>query len=609
MFLFNILIIIKLTLHSPICKQFENHCKMCNPITKLCEKCDKYIFKPDKNGGCEGSKKCILGKNQCLECNEEGNLCINCIEGYFPDENGGCSYSSNCEISDEGKCLKCKENFILVGLDNYFYKGITICKSTILGDFKNCEKIDAEKGVCYECKNGFFLTSEDHKCISIENCNESTFDLCTKCNNGYYLDKKENKCKSYSNNTAFRRCQETVDGKVCDICEEEFYFDANKKCTAINYCEKSSSDTRCEKCIEGYYLTEYGSYCTPEINCHSGDKNLGICISCKENYYIDLSDGKCKSNKENNEFKYCSEADEGKCKRCVINYVLGLDNRCSLTNNCSNAENGKCIECIENYYLGKDNKCSNIEHCIYSNLYYCIECEGNYYFDGNTQKCLIGENKFKNCKSSSRGDFCEECKNDFYLNMTNKLCYSNEEKNNFYKCSKTDNEGKNCYSCITGYYLGEDNKCSRIEGCKFSENEDKCIECDNDYYCLDVRTGKCEPNDEVIDEKKKFYFRCNMTNEEGNKCALCQNKYDLDENGLCVDNFHCEEKDEEGNCKKCINEIGENLCLNKYFGCVELFWNNNCLECNNVTDFYICTKCLEGYEPDDSGYCITIFEK
>ncbi len=40
----------------------------------------------------------------------------------------------------------------------------------------------------------------------------------------------------------------------------------------------------------------------PEENCYNGDKDLGICIECKDNYYLDFNDGKCKPNQENNEF-------------------------------------------------------------------------------------------------------------------------------------------------------------------------------------------------------------------------------------------------------------------------------------------------------------------
>ena len=51
-------------------------------------------------------------------------------------------------------------------------------------------------------------------------------------------------------------------------------------------------------------------------------------------------------------------------------------------------------------------------------------------------------------------------------------------------------------TCIEYYYLGSiDNKCSTIEGCELSENENKWIQCLDYYYCIDEKTGKCEEND------------------------------------------------------------------------------------------------------------------
>ena len=45
----------------------------------------------------------------------------------------------------------------------------------------------------------------------------------------------------------------------------------------------------------------------PEKNCIEGDKDLGICNACIDNYYLDYNDGKCKSIQENNEFKQIME--------------------------------------------------------------------------------------------------------------------------------------------------------------------------------------------------------------------------------------------------------------------------------------------------------------
>ena len=118
-----------------------------------------------------------------------------------------------------------------------------------------------------------------------------------------------------------------------------------------------------------------------------------------------------------------------------------------------------------------------------------------------------------------------------------------KEKNIFkmYKCSKTDYYSGECAGCIEGYYLGyEDNKCSLIEGCAISENENKCLKC-GQYYCLDSKTGQCKDNDIIEDEDEKYYYRCSKTDEKGTKCEVCRENLLLYENGLCIDYDHCED--------------------------------------------------------------------
>ena len=97
-------------------------------------------------------------------------------------------------------------------------------------------------------------------------------------------------------------------------------------------------------------------------------------------------------------------------------------------------------------------------------------------------------------------------------------------------------------NCIEEYYLGyEDSKCSLIEGCAISENENKYLECDL-YYCSDAKTGQCRDNDVIEDEDKIYYYRCIKTDEKGTKCDVCPENLFLDENGFCINYDHCEEK-------------------------------------------------------------------
>ena len=185
-------------------------------------------------------------------------------------------------------------------------------------------------------------------------------------------------------------------------------------------------------------------------------------------------------------------------------------------------------------------------------------------------KCEIASGNFTNFKSSSELNFCQRCKDNFYINLTDNLCYSNnDEETEFYKCAKInkteEDEYYKCEYCIDGYYLGKiDNRCSTIEGCDLSENENKCIECDG-AYCLNLNSFKCFPNDEIISEDKKYYYRCIETNKEGTACEICEDDFILDENGLCIDDFNCIDK-KNGICQKCQNDEEGTFCLKKYFG-------------------------------------------
>ena len=595
--------IIQIELSSQKCIEGENNCIKCHPQTQLCVKCDKDIYISNSQGICEPSHQCKLGYNNCLECNEEQNLCKKCDLGYYPDENGGCSYTRNCELSYKGECLKCKYRYILVGAKD----DLKYCKSLNSDDFTNCKKIDTDTGKCRQCIGDLNMNEGDKKCLEMFDCYESSFGICIKCNTSYYLDKTENKCRYQVGN--FFNCKISLDGKFCSKCDDDYYLLEPGYCIGINYCLRGAIYNKCKKCFPGYYIANYDGSCTKESRCDIGDKHLGICLECETDYYMDFSDGKCKSNQENNEFKYCLQADIF-CKKCIYGYYLSEDNKCSYTEFCEEVENGICITCKENYYLGLDNYCIDIEHCIYSQYGICFECEDNYYFNNLDKVCkYIDDNndKFKNCKYGTRTE-CKRCKDNFYLNVTDYLCYDNTDINDkFYKCSIIDINNEFCIDCVSDYYLGElDNRCTNNYGCDLSdkENLDRCIEC-NEYYCLDINTGKCEYNEELYSEEKKIYFRCNRTNKEGTECEVCIEGYNLS-NGLCKENFHCiEEKD--GICQKCHNSFSYHFCLNEDFGCIQIFYDN-CLECNNNENFNRCTKCYEGYKLNKFNECVLIEE-
>ena len=586
---------------SQLCIESKNFCNKCNPLTDLCIICsEEDILVPDTSAGCVGSQKCISGKNYCIECDEEDKLCKKCEFGFYPDENGACSFSKDCKMSFKGDCLECKNDFILL-------KTNKICKSTLNDDFKNCKEIDLESGFCLVCENGYYLNGGDKKCSKTENCFESIFGKCSSCNSGFYLNLKEDKC--IERNGIFTFCKQTIDGQNCDKCDSGSYIDGKGICVNTKFCAKST-DGKCEECNSEYYFSANNNVCVNTKNCYWGDKDIGICLNCNMYYYLDNNDYKCSSNLEENDFKYCLNLVNNICEKCESGYYLGKDSKCSFTPNCQESKNGKCISCIEKYYLGKDNLCSEIEHCSYSRFNFCRECEDGYYYNQKEKKCIKneGNKSLENCKYTcldTEEIKCCECKNNFYLNNDQTLCVENNKNDKFYKCAFVDENGENCIKCIDGYYLGsQDKKCTLIDNCKISENENKCLECD-DLFCLDESIGNCVNNDFLHDINKKLYFACKRTNQEGTKCEQCLEGYELNEDGYCVNLANCEDS-KDGKCLRCKNEKSKDgylYCANEIFGCIEGHFKN-CLRCDNLNDLFECTQCKDGFEIDQYGACV-----
>ena len=592
--IFLALIIIPLINSFPSCINNENFCKKCNSLTNLCFKCQYDNLIPNAEGGCTGGKKCEVGANYCNECNIQGELCKICENGYIPDKNGGCSYTTNCKFSYNGECLECEDNYILIGKD----LELKICKNLDIDDFKNCKEIDIQKGLCKKCEDSYFLNSGDKKCTKVENCKESVYGNCKSCNLGYYLNKKNNTCIYKMGD--FLYCKQSLDGVNCDICDEMMYFDEKGICSKSNFCSESFYGN-CQKCISNYYLSSTNKFCSIEKYCSYADKDTGICNLCQYNFYLDTKDYKCKSNQQENNFKYCQKVTNDQCLECIPGYTLSKDLKCTITYHCLEAENGKCLSCENEYHIGLDNKCINIDHCIYSSNYECKECEDNYYYNSLLRKCVEAVDNLKNCKNS-QGYRCNESKNKFCLNYNDSTCIDNTQEAPYYKCKYTDYTSNYCARCIDNYYLGsEDNKCTLIQNCKISKDENTCIECD-EYYCLDLKKGLCFVNDYIDDENFKFYYACNLTNKEGTACEKCIEGYEVGKDGYCVDVNRCLEK-KEGDCIRCINEeYGFNYCANKIFGCVETGFEN-CLRCDDFLDISSCTECKEGYKLLSNGHC------
>ena len=54
------------------------------------------------------------------------------------------------------------------------------------------------------------------------------------------INKKDEKCLLQDNQ--LYHCQETIDGKNCDKCIDEYFLNEELKCINTNYCKKANID-------------------------------------------------------------------------------------------------------------------------------------------------------------------------------------------------------------------------------------------------------------------------------------------------------------------------------------------------------------------------------
>lgn len=590
------------------CKEGKNFCILCELSTDLCKQCESEIFKPDKKGGCEGSKICKKNDNYCIEC-KNSTQCETCELGFFPDSNGGCSNVENCEISENGICRKCMDNFALI------YKGKSYLECVSLNnneELLNCEEYDTY-GHCLKCKENYFMNAGDKKCSKTNNCLYSSNGICDICDYDYYLDKnnKTNYLCILNNGTnTLWKCIFSENGKTCDECLFPYFLSKNNFCVKNINCTLGDLNLgKCLKCSEDLYLSSDNYSCTTSDLCITGYMHNNKCKLCKNGFYTNLTDGNCYSNTENNDQKYCVTFSE-KCESCEENYFLGEDNKCSSSKNCLKSEYGNCTQCIQGYYLGKDNKCTKVEHCAKANFnYQCEDCDDNFFlYQGNCYNDDIKGNTFKNCKVVYSGlDHCSECKINYYIDEADYLCHDNTNvDNNFYRCShviKNSQGNKVCNACEYPYYLTEkDLKCISIPGCAETDSSStQCKECISGM-CHDIRAGTCQDNS-ILDEEEEnpVCYRCIETSPSGSNCNKCEEGYSLSSLKFCIDDSLCAKK-ESNKCVECkqnvkLNEEVKSFCLNEFFGCIESI--EGCLTCDDYFHPENCTKCLKGYYLDE----------
>ena len=488
------------------------------------------------------NKNCMKYYNFCIQCNEETDLCEYCMFSVFkPDSEGGCVGAKKCIVGNN-YCRKCNE--------------------------------DSTK--CQACLNAYY-PDNNGGCTLAQNCDVSFNGNCQTCLKNYSL---------------------VNDGEPYLECKR-----LPKEEDRIPYCKTYNEEGKCERCIDGYFLSHGNRKCSRAFYCNFVEDD-DHCTECIAGFYLDKSDNNiCKP--YNDSFFYCKESEDGK----------------------------KCSLCREGFYMAEDNKCVVTDHCVESkpNSYYCKKCEDDYYLTTQGGSCSIT----KHCKNIISDGKCFICENDYYLNTTEGSCHSNQEDNDLKHCAKAS---EFCESCAIYYHLGEDKKCSKSRNCSesvdatcvkcskgsFLTKNNKCVPTDNciiadDYYqCVECKEGyyyNYTSNECLDDDFEDGKFKnCKNLDYISENCFECRNNYYLNKTDYkCYlaeeddDLYKCSEINEDNKCVKCEQNyyLGklDNKC-SSIFGCVKSESTDKCAQCDSS---YCLTNGLCNYTEfnteNDNGYC------
>ena len=286
---------------------------------------------------------------------------------------------------------------------------------------------------------------------------------------------------------------------------------------------------------------------------------------------------------------------------------------------CLQNETTKCTKCIDKYYPNQNGECvldSELNHCLTRDIYgnfYCLKCVDGYKIDPTTKTCVKGLELCESYSRSSEPWTCNSCLPGYtiteksecvhiempgckkFVNSTGlecSECYPNYKKENNGTCTLYDEfcaqgiivRGQfECYSCLGGYYIGDDKKCVKgeIEHCVMYE-DGSCILCEKNM--ISALTVCLEPKNVI--PKCVFY-------EDQNNCAECEDNYEI-VNGKCVSK-KCVKTDSA--TKKCT-QCGPEYYLKEDFTCAKCDLKkcpNGCKytadNCINFSDYYTIPDC------------------
>ena len=331
---------------------------------------------------------------------------------------------------------------------------------------------------------------------------------------------------------------------------------------------------------------------------------------CKENYYVNISDGSCGEVTVDDQVANCKMYDSNtRCTECSDNYVLDSEGVCSAfsegVKDCllpKESDNNFCITCKPGKLLSTDGKecldppsgdCSSYKNAQ------CIECNDGYVLNPNNytqsiSKYLTSNDGKETLNKSLRSFLIKD------LTYMDKNICTNPTVSNCSKFSKFNE----CEICQDGHFLDDNKDCvinpeDQIQHCVLYQTNLECLLCKDHYYFVSNDPSVCLLGD-VVENCEEY-----SVNE--NSCAVCLKDFFLN-NDICNDRvasknmITCETlnpiRDE---CSVCKETFALTLA-----GCQPGI--ENCQSYDGVAtsrDDLVCTKCNDGfYYNADENKCV-----
>ena len=521
--------------------------------------------------------------NNCLTLSvTDGKVvgCATCATGRYLNavtkncDNYPAVVIPECDVYEsDTKCYRCNSGFYTNPAQDECLAVTTIPGCALYQRNQNlCEKCDDDKFLVLPASN----TCTARAVYPIPNClvHNDNLDQCLTCNDSFLIISPDKtaclapivNCQSHQDQPG------TPTEHLCDICNQHYFVDPNKKsCTVQNIpncITHVTNEDNCQTCQDGYYksgttkiicekknLTNCDEYVTAEENkclncamkfsksatdtcealtdtkCVRNTVNTTTCEACERGYF--LSGGVCTASNKTYDTSCVEVTDDGKCVKCSDHdYVpFKLDSYAKdLPSGCARADRASqlCTQCAENMD-GADNSGDITCTAAASTTGKCKQLAMNV-------KEALADNDTK----------CALCRtpNDHYLTGNTCTDRANYTKEN---CAILKPEVNECEECSTGTHsinlAQNDPLClappttytlDAVANCRVADyfNSGKCLECNVDHNLTAGAPDTCDPSGvAAVHEYDNYYinYTNQMTitagNQSGNRIANCKVTY------------------------------------------------------------------------------------